>query len=70
MNRHFMLNSFSMSSVLMALKKLLAPTKFVPLSDSISLTIPLLDIMRFNAAMNPCVLKSLTNSRWIALVAK
>lgn len=47
-----------------------APTKFVPLSDTISETIPLLAIIRLSAAMKWAVEALLTSSRLMALVTK
>ena len=47
-----------------------APTKFVPLSDLIMFTFPLLEMNLLNASMNASIESSPTISRWTALVVK
>lgn len=51
-------------------KELFAPTKFVPLSDTMWVIFPRLAIILRRAAMKAFVEASLTSSRWIARVSR
>ena len=54
----------------LSLRSVAALTKFVPLSDFIIFTWPLLEMKRRSERINVLVDKSPASSRWVALAAK